>query len=276
MKKYIYSLLLLSSLNSFAQAPGYLGKKATIGYSNHLFPAIISATPGLNSSDSDLNFGINYNHCLTFEYVLKPRFSMGLSYQFFNTAMRMTKNFNYDISEANGSFSSISVVYEPKPYQPFMISTKMYGISFKFFASGMLAPIGKYRKIDLLFITSEVTYNRSAFTQLKYNSYVGGDYVATRTNMGTGLYNYKTIALAFTFGKQRVLFDRLILDYGCRIGIVPQGIFSALVYDDDNPFTVFTDGTGNSFPLYTKRNTHMRLFAHELFNFRLGLGFLAF
>lgn len=276
MKKNIHLFfILLFSASSFAQAPGYMGKKLTIAYGNHFFPAIISANPNMNSGEEDIQFGINYNHCLTAEYILKPRFSMGASYQFFNTAMRMTKSFHYDVSEIDGSYTSLDISYNPKPYKPFMIATKMFGISFKFFHPGSLAPLGKYRKIDLLFLINDVSYNNYAFTQIRNNSYNSGD-VVSRTKMGTGFYSYKTMAIAFTFGKQRVLFDRIIIDYGCRIGIVPQGLLSALVYDDDNPFTVYTDGNGNSFELYTKRNTHMRLFAHELFNFRIGLGFLAF
>lgn len=88
------------------------------------------------------------------------------------------------------------------------------------------------------------------------------------TNIGTGNYHYQSLVVAYTIGRQRVLFDTLIIDSGFRFGLSPNVMF-------DNIEDLFSSGAP-SFEYQIKRKVNQRIFGAQMFNFHLGIGFLAF
>ena len=85
--------------------------------------------------------------------------------------------------------------------------------------------------------------------------------------LGTGQYSYKNIAFAYTFGKQRVFYDKIILDYGVRFAYSPALNIITLSSGDSNSVSVYN---------YFKRSSNLRIAYEQLFNIHLGIGFLAF
>lgn len=258
-KKTIAFLSVLIFLQgiAFAQVPGYMGKRLTIGYSNNFFLAGIGPT-------KTYDIGLNTTHSFNLEYTIKNRTNFCLSYQMFKTGVDVDHEFYEEYEDTYGVYNSISYTYNPIPNVPLQLKSNNVSIGFKFFASGTLAPVGKYKKLELLLLFSNLTY--------KPNSFEGYDNQAEglkRKSIGTGNYSYSTFALTYTMGRQRVLLNRLVLDYGVQFGFTPAGVVAVLTSDEDfnrstNPEDIF------------RQETNKRLFRYELFNLHLGLGFLAF
>ncbi len=138
------------------------------------------------------------------------------------------------------------------------------GLGLKFFRKGTLAPIGKYNKLELLLLLTKLTYGDNSFISTEYNYGT-----TTRISKGTGNYNFTTFGVVYTTGRSRVLFNKLVLDYGLRLGVVPPGILAFFLGD-------IGDGGQGQFESTLNRQVNFRLFREQLVNFHIGLGFLAF
>jgi hypothetical protein len=244
------------------QTPGYMGKHLTIGYSNNFFPALIG--PTAKSQD----VGINATHSFNLEYTIKNRTNLCVSYQRLKTGV----DFNYELSEEYvdqyGSYENALYRYRPKSRLPSQLISNNICLGLKFFNSGALAPVGKYRKFELVLLFPKLTYESNAFVAETY-SYNYDTTYTLKKNIGTGEYSFKSFALTYTFGRQRVLFDRIVLDYGFQLGVHPIGMLSYI--NSDLEFT-----TSSNVGSYSRALTNQRLLRYESFNFHIGLGLLAF
>lgn len=252
--RYKVTLLALF-ISSFiaAQTPGYMGRHCMIGYSNNFFVSAL----GANTKSTEV--GINSTHCFNFEYVIKNRTNFCLSFQTLKTGLEPDESYDYS-NYGNAE-------YDPKPYVPMQVRSTNIALGFKFFRKGTFAPVGKYRKIEMMLLLSKLNYEKNSFTYYDYNSSS-----TIRTSLGKGEYNFSSFAIAYTFGRQRVLFDRLVLDYGIQVAVFPGIVLNTL---GDGLFELGSS-TGNIMEYDLQRSTSMRLFTHQLFNFHIGLGFLAF
>ncbi len=110
-----------------------------------------------------------------------------------------------------------------------------------------------------------VKYDNENFYITNYDSYSGYAGTETKVTEGSGMYRYKNFALVFTKGKQRVIADKIVLDYGLRFALTPGAISSFLELSDRRGMSVdFRDAST------------FRLFREQLVNFHIGIGFLAF
>ncbi len=263
MKRKILTLLLLSIIfcTSMAQIPGYMGKRFSVGYSNYFFPAVIG--PKLNATSKSDGMGFNTTHCFNLEYTIKARTNFCISYQLQNLGIKTNR---YYYQTINDGFSTATVTYEyaPKPYSNMKLKTNSIGLGFKFYSKGTLAPVGKYKKIELLLLFSNLTYPKNSF----YTDYYSQP---TYTSIGNGNYNFSTFAITYTMGKSRVLFDKIVLDYGLRIGALPAGFIAFLNYDGN----FFTDAP-NSYEKMFRQDSNMRLLRQQVINAHIGISFLAF
>lgn len=243
----------------YAQVPGYMGKRFSLGYSNNFFIA------GLGPTATQYT-GINTVHSFNAEYSIKNRTNFCLSFQVSKTGMAMDREFYQYMS---GSNYSVSYYYKPSPDVPMLLQTKSLGIGFKFFAQGTLAPLGKYRKLELLLMFTHLTYPDNSFSVSQYDGYTTQ---TGRTSLGSGDYNFKTFAINYTIGRQRVLLNCLVLDYGVQFGLMPAGLYA---YTDGDE--VFSEtSSSKSYEEIFKQEKNKRLFRAQMFNFHIGLGFLAF
>jgi hypothetical protein len=249
IKIILFSLLL--SLNAMAQVAGYMGKRFIVGYSNYFSPAI-----GVNANTAN-GLGINTTHCLNIEFVIKERTSLCLTAQRYNTGLIDKEDFNSDNNNGYGYGYSFA-----RYAAPIQLKTEIIGIGFKFFKRGHIAPVGNYKKVELLLLSSNLTYDKNGFMAEPY----GGTVPA----IGTGNYSNKTIALAYTIGRQRILFNRLVLDMGLRFALVPTAI---IAYIDPAADFKYKD---LALEKRFRYDTDIRSFAAQVFNFHIGIGFLAF
>ena len=254
-------LLIFIALSATAQVPGYMGKRFSIGYSNYFMLSGIG--PTANASSASGNIGVNTTHCFNIEYTIKRRTNFCLSLQSSNTGMDPGTINVQSFDPITSNNNNYTYTYSEHPYKPMQLHSINVGLGFKFFQTGTLAPIGKYKKLELLLMFNHLTYRSSAFT-----SFDSG--VATNTIVGTGDYQFTTFAITYTIGRSRVLFDRIVLDYGIRFGVVPAEAISFVNSEGDFSSGSLDTETGFKYDVNT------RLFRSQIFNFHIGLGFLAF
>lgn len=267
MRNKLILLFFVSSLSSLGQIPGYMGKRFSIGYSNYFFLSALS--PTANSSSSGAELGINTTNCINLEYTIRNRTNFCLSFQ--NSKTGIDPGDMYVESYNGYNYNSYTATYSVKPYKPMQITSYNIALGFKFFNSGSLAPIGKYKKLEILMLLNHLEYNRNGFLLNNYTSSGASTYGI----LGTGDYNFNTVSVAYTLGRSRVFFDRLVLDGGIRFGFVPAGVFAVMYESDEYAASSLystTAGTRRGF----RNETYTRLFAFQAINFHVGLSFLAF
>ncbi|MCW3104174.1 MAG: hypothetical protein JWO09_2614 [Bacteroidetes bacterium] len=236
-----------------AQVPGYMGKRLVIGYSNYLSPALIS--PSANGPSP----GLNTTHCFNLEYVIKNRLMLCAGYQMLNTGAERTQGYGYTVP-GNYGYAEIAS-YRPDNGLPMQVKDRNFSVGFKLFGTGLFAPVGGYQKLELILMSTNLSYEKKGF-------YPQGDPVH-RLTLGTGSYDYKNIAIALTLGKERVFFGRLSVDAGIRFGIMPGVILGTM------GSVLFDDGTYTYYESQMQRNLNFRLQGAQLVNFHIGIGLLA-
>ena len=270
MKKYNLIFIFVALFaNSFAQVSGYMGKRFVVGYSSYLMfgpkgPGPISAAPRHLFSST-----INNTHCLNFDYAIKQRINVCLSVQYFKTGIAYDKGKEgFFVSESGtGEYCYPDrVAYRGNFGVPIQLSSVNIGLGYKLFHRGCIAPIGGYQKFEFLLLFEKVKYDNKKFMMADPDNYNNPDIPIAA--YGLGEYNYRNVALTYTVGKQRVFFNCITVDYGLRMGITPAGI-GAVVFDD------LISGIDTIEGRYRK-DSRKRVFRHQLINFHLGIGFLAF
>jgi hypothetical protein len=258
MKRFLSIFSQFIFLYSSAQVPGYMGKRFSLEYSNYFSPSLLNPTASVSEQGS---LGLNTTHCVNAEYSIKMRTNFCLGVQFFKTGVHAGSNYTATYYD-NGYSNTNNVDYKPSSDLPMQLKTTNISLGFKFFRPGFIAPIGKYQKLEFIFLLDKVSYERSAF------------YLHTsppsRINLGAGEYDFKSAAIALTFGRQRVLFNSIIIDSGFRFGVSTNAVFS-FIKDD-----LLDDSYGLPFEDQLKTKVNQRIFAAQLFSFHLGIGFLAF
>lgn len=254
----VITLLVALNLNSYAQVPGYMGKRLSIGYSNYLSPSLLN--PSATKDRGDL--GLNTTHCINLEYTIKKRTDFCFGIQFSKTGMSREIGFTHEGYDNNGYKYVYNSSYSPVSKMSMQLSTTNICLGFKFFSQGYIAPVGKYKKLDFILLLNKVSYERGGFR----NDSPPAEYVT----LGTGANDFRAFAIALTFGRQRVLFNTLLIDTGFRVGISPN-IFISYIKND-----VINDQYNLFFEDQLKESVNQRIFAAQLVNFHIGIGFLAF
>jgi len=250
MKNFIGFLLLLTFANVSAQSiPGYMGKRLTIGYSGDYMIAFAETSRGNDG------IGMKHAHALNFEYTIRNRTNFCFQLRYFKTGISSIGSYYYGNS---------AVTYQSRDGRPLQLNSFNIGLGYKFFNKGLLAPVGKYIKPEILFLINKCSYERDRFLY-----YDGGQKYA---NIGTGEYTTFDLGLTYQIGRQRVIGDRIVIDSGLRLGVMASAFFS-------NVGSILFDSSGYSSSTFASRldNAIMnRTFGHEFFNVHLGIGFLAF
>ncbi|MFL5764232.1 MAG: hypothetical protein ACJ77K_09840 [Bacteroidia bacterium] len=254
MKKgclFIFSIFLLHFVQ-YAQkdpVPGYMGKRCVIGYTVLAHPSFPDVTESIGTSDPHDYPWLNMTHAATFEYFMPKRTSLCLGFQYSRLWL--------------GYLSGhIASSYRGKGNQkyPALLNTEAITIGFKSFAKGSIAPLGRYFRMDVLVLFNKFHADPEGITHSEFGidpvTHRYGNYWVpvkekemTLTSFGGGA--------SIGLGRQRIFFDRLVVDSGIRLCI-------ALAQDPAN------SSYSNSF------NVTSRVFYNQFINFRLGIGFLAF
>lgn len=265
MKQLIFILLLQGTFMT-AQVSGYMGKRFSVGYSNYFSPAFVGRT----ANSTEMSLGVNTVHCVNLEYSIKRRTNFCIGIQFWKTGIIRENgyDYSYEYNDPYGGITSESgtAYYLPDTRAPMQLRTVNISMGFKFFRHGYIAPVGRYTKLEGILFMDNVSYDPLAF----YRTSSGFPKDRFSRFIGTGYYSYKTFAVALTLGRQRVLFNRIIIDSGIRFGVSPNFVFNYIVND------VFGDTYRKSMEDQIKLNTNTRIFTGQLVNLHLGIGFLAF
>lgn len=276
MKKSILPLFLMITAGITAQVSGYMGKRVSLGYSNYLAPRlpILGVMEEIGIGDDykiTTTRWLNSTHCLDVDYVVASNASLCVSTQFSKMDFYEYGTEFYIEENDKGTSSYYNISYKPGDKSNMDLKTLNFSLGFKFFRSRYMNPFGKYRKIELILARSKVIMDEDAFyyesgSQSPY--YTGTKYDLPRTKI-----SYKSFVFAYTVGKQRILFNKLVLDYGVRFGINYNYVFNHA-----SIIGMIKDDTSDELSIEQrlKEAANYRLFGSQLLNAHVGLRFLAF
>jgi len=236
-KRILLSFFVFSTLFVSAQPPGYMGKRVSLVYQNFIFPSL---TP--NSSRSSVNISHNAElNCVTGK-------RSALCFTFLYVPIKV-KNSTYSYSQLINSTGN-------KDY--FNLNSFAYALGLKlFFSRNKFAPLGGYVKWELEYSRAILNIDEysvlssshpSSFSEIKYPAH-------KMVVQGGGP--------AISFGKQRIFFNKLIVDYGVRAAII-------VAWNTDG----FINNTSYENSFDTKVSNIV--LTQQLINARIGIGFLAF
>jgi hypothetical protein len=226
------------------------------GLSNYFFP--IFRGPGFLYSTNDKWFspGLNLVHCFTTDIKLQERvvFCSSLQLMFSGIAYKKTDLVEY----GNGRSYDYpnSARYNGNMSNPMKFVTFNISAGAKVFQKNSKWPEGRYSKLEFVLFLEEVKYKSTKFV----------NYAEQPVAVGSGDYFYKNFAIAYTLGKQEVLFKKFILDYGIRVGFTPMVI----------PNYFYNSLLVSNMEMRLRVDSNYRLFREQLLNVHLGLSFLSF
>ena len=250
--KYLYSsfyaivMTFLFVQVSQAQVPGYMGKRAWVTADLNFAPAFFNMNKNHNvvrdifdgearAKGTNL-LAINYRPQFSFEYLVGRDVALGLSYNIIRTGTVKELERTYTDPEIGGMYYDI-------------LKGNSLGVhmkKFKFDKSASIAPIGYYWTLGI--------------AATKFNTY-------SSKESKQGQFSKDVINPVVTFGsgKQKVLFDKLILNSGVEFGwsFLPKESF---------------DGHGTNSHLHAESIHHAfnSMLGYYIFNLKLSVGYLAF
>lgn len=240
----LISILVLASFSGYSQASGYMGKKflitGEVSFLNALFNPNHNMNKGLNK------FSFNVRSTTDLDYVIARNGTIGLTFDVFVTGL----NYKWNTTE----FTDWLVPGINTDFENARISGYGYGINYKIFrnpSKSGIAPIGSYVKFDLMLLDARVKpYSKSNDVVFGYTE------------------QFYTPAFSITLGRQRILWDFLILRSGIQIGFVPTGISPYLQNLDSKGIERATQEQD------LRAHVEARLFSYYLLNVNFGVGFL--
>ena len=250
MKKIFLSYLLFSiAFSSFSQ-PGYMGKKLSFFYTPAFF---LSLQPKGSSyyGGEGVKPGINLRQDFAVDYVISKSVALGGSVKYITTQL-------------NNSFF---YTQEQEPYpKAFFGDVKLRGTGFSVYVKnfnfqkrGGLAPVGYYTKWEIMY----GKVNGKTGDRILTDPQEGYIYVSDFQDLGfqksKGLFG-----VLFSFGRQSLFFDRLFVNTGGTIGLVPGGMNFGI---RNNYYGIESN--------YIE-SVNYRMFGYFLLNFNVGIGVLAF
>ena len=268
---YIY---LAVTVNVSAQKgnPGYMGKHLSIGYSNYLSPRLGLGIKQEIASEfySEANYmhsnkKLNSVHCLDLDYIIGRKTSLCVSGQYtkFNICSPGQYLGYYYMNDQSGE-----MYYQPSDLSYLQSKSFNVSVGFKFFKKKYMNPYGRYRKVEFILVNNTVNIDPDAFV---WQSYYFNDEKVTIS----GKQKFKTFAFAYTIGKQRVFYDKLIFDWGIRFGLEGSRFFRMFLYENDDYSR--SNGTLNEAVTNQLKNlSKAAVFESQLLSFHIGLKFLAF
>lgn len=217
MKRILFCFLLATvAFNAFPQlGPGYMGKRCTIGYGFSFSPTLFGSNGSEesffgrgNSPGGDLAF--NSAHTGLFEFAFKNRTSVGLSCTFFKTTFDnyQTVTAYYTDNQGYGSY------LEASPTGFYTIKGLNCSLYFKFYHKRYVAPWGRYFLLGPTVNINRCFYDPSIMYVTSYDqSYKVSDFGPQGQAFFRG-------DITFGFGRSRILFNRVTLDYGINFQLL--------------------------------------------------------
>lgn len=247
--RYLFTILcaFLFVQQGFAQVPGYMGKRAWVSADFNFAPAFFNMNQNHNvvkvmvegegRAKGQNIWALNYRPQFNFEYLVGRDVALGLSYSLIRTGTVK------ELESANPEIDGMH--HDILKGNSFSIHLK----KFKFDKSASIAPIGYYWTLGVA-ATKFNTYNsrESSFGQFSK------DVVNPLITIGGG--------------KQKVLFDRLIVNSGIEFGwsFLPKDMVDEVKGNGISPHP-------HDLSIH---HAYSSLFGYYIFNLKLSCGYLAF
>lgn len=253
MKRILYTYLLIcSAISVFSQAPGYMGKRFVAGYG-------IYANPRLSVSGG--NPGINLSHEAYLEFAMKRSISVGLSARFYRAMYTNVMN----VSTRDPYVSLL----DQSPNGFYNIKGRNYALHFKFYKRNFVAPWGKYVLLGATLNTLHTHYDPGTMYVTAQDRRAGE--IVYLDNFGPQDQSYMRFDVLFGNGRNRVIADRITIDYGYVFHVLGM---SAAVFDASD--VLIFEGGIPSMASYIESTAAARSRAINKFNLYLKVGVLLF
>lgn len=209
MQRIIYFLCFVSIPALFlCQAPGYMGKKTTVGGGIHFNPVTYGATANNttllgsgNGSAKTGRFSLNLTYDVFAERVISKRWLFGTSLKYIRTG--------YD----NRSQVMGSNFETPTDY--YKINAFCINPYFKHYSRHYPAPLGKY-----FLIGPSVNLISTKHDNYMHLVETTGDGHDTLMMFNAPKQMHFSFDLILGWGKSRIINDRILIDYGCNFGVL--------------------------------------------------------
>lgn len=264
LKHFLFLLIILSGLHSaIAQAPGYMGKRITIGADLHSFLAFVGPTAnnrGSNrfydgSNESDFSVGVNWRVGGSVGYVLSRNTQLLLFGDYLKTGVAH-EAYLYTNNGFGGSNTDYFTVFHQMTGLTGGVGMRKYSLS-----KGALAPMGRYWGLSLL------------ATQLRANVTKTGEVSANPSVIGKklGLDGAKVmnLSLGYEIGYSYIISDNLQFNIGVKTILLLTGQIARRVDPDLSGQDTEADNK-----LLFKKAALSRYAPHGRFNINLGLSYL--
>lgn len=234
--------LLISSQFLFAQAPGFLGKRASIHYTYSASPSILGNAIPYNYSEKKEKGIANYMrgyHQATFEYAISRNRSLNLHYFIHRGGYGMsTESLAANRDSLSRNYRAQSIAISTKKYRVRLNGNRIDNAG--------IAPLGVYfePKLFVTFLKDQQKRTDNTIIAQKSRMYYGG---------------------SITFGRHLV-FDKVILNFGMELGYIHQNKEDAEEYAD------FTLAIDPEIPLSSYGETAR----HHTIGFHVGIGYPLF
>lgn len=206
--------VLFTAVDSFAQKKintGYMGKKVYISYTSKAFPSTVA----LRASSKGYN-QISYAHCIDFNFIYKWRKTLSISGIYEKSKIQNPASIKYYDYDA----ASQMYMNNPSTYYTFYNLKKSLNINTFGGAAGLKfqnrhkhAPVGPYIKWSIIYLTQSVKLSDYDYTYKTTTS-------ISITEHRNETIKFKSAGGEFSFGNQRVFYDKIVFSYGMGVSII--------------------------------------------------------
>ncbi len=268
MKKTVLVIIIvIFSASLFAQVSGYMGKRLSIEYNNMFLSALRNPTNGnYNHTDRAFNRILKFNtrNNISLDYVISRRRSIGIGADFFKTRFTLYKSFDLTYIDMFGQEKETSTSISTIPVCN--ISSTCFNLHYTFFNKEALAPLGRYGQIEFGLIRYVSTYDKDKVIEKLEKHYNEITEISIEDN-NISLTTY----MGFTLGRKRVYFNRLIVNSGIQICVIPEVFSLRNIFSNNNIINIGNINESN----YLENIGKERIFNHMLINLKVGVGLLA-
>jgi hypothetical protein len=219
----IFVMSLFFSINLIAQTPGYMGKRLVIGYGFHFSPAFIGSNGkgqsiiGRGNSESGVA-AFNSLHQFFLEFAISKRVMVGASVSIYKTTYDNNKTLDVSAYQKNKDGSYSALAYFGSPTGLYNIKGQNYALYAKLFRKSHLAPCGKYIMLGINIRRYTSSYDPNIM-QLEYQKNKIDYVYPAYSDFGRREQSFTRFDLLFGFGRTRILFHRVAIDYGINVNV---------------------------------------------------------
>ncbi len=268
---YLTSIL-FACFNIYSQSPGYLSKRFLVGYGIYASPALFGST---NKGNSVFGFdkgnsttgvpAFNILHEGFVEVVSSHKWSVCFSVRYYKTKYDNALRINYvnkvnDNSYING-----------RPSGFYDITGLTYTLYFKYYGERYVAPWGRYLLLGPTLNTIKTTYD-PATMNIKEQSYLTYQ-DSVYSDFGPRQQSFKRVNLMLGFGRNRIYYNKLSIDYGVNMQLLPvlSGMFDLVSNAGADFYNTSVKVTNLNYIEYTNKK---RVRGINRFNAFIKIGYL--